>query len=89
MTSPAERPAQRPDMTTVEIDGEAVVYDEATGRLHHLNPSATIVFGLCDGTLTVDEMAAMVSETFGVPLGDVAEQVRTAVRTFAEAGLLT
>jgi hypothetical protein len=46
MSSPASRPSLREDLTTVALDGEAIVYDETSGELHHLNPAATIVFSL-------------------------------------------
>ena len=88
MNPPATRPRKREDLTTVELDGEAVVYDEATGQLHHLNPSATIVFSLCDGTLTVEEMASAVADAFDVAFDTVHEQVRSAVDGFAGVGLL-
>ena len=65
---PAVKPKVRDDLTVVELDGEAVIYDEETAELHHLNPTATIVFGLCDGTATMAEIAADISEAFGVPI---------------------
>ena len=64
------------DLTVVELDGEAVIYDEETTELHHLNPTATIVFGLCDGSATMAEMAADISAAFGVPVQVVEPQVR-------------
>jgi PqqD family protein of HPr-rel-A system len=88
MTSPAGRPRIREGLTTVEIDGEAVVYDETTGELHHLNPSATIVLSLCDGTRSVDDMATEVSEAFTVAREEVYAQVSAALQSFGEAGLL-
>ena len=59
---PCVKPKVRDDLTVVELDGEAVIYDEETTELHHLNPTATIVFGLCDGTSTMAEMAADISD---------------------------
>jgi PqqD family protein of HPr-rel-A system len=85
---PAARPKVREDLTVVELDGEAVVYDEASGELHHLNPSATLVFGLLDGTATVRELAVDVSDVFGVPADEVETQLRGLVRSFRRLGLL-
>ena len=48
---PLVKPKARDDLTVVELDGEAVIYDEETTELHHLNPTATIVFALCDGSI--------------------------------------
>ena len=52
----------------VELDGEAVIYDEDTTDLHHLNPTATVVFGLCDGTSTMEEISADIADAFDVPI---------------------
>jgi PqqD family protein of HPr-rel-A system len=82
------KPTVRRDLTVVELDGEAVIYDEGTGELHHLNPTATIVFGLCDGTATMRELATDIADAFGVPRDEVESQVRAVVRRFRAAGLL-
>ncbi|MEX2554335.1 MAG: HPr-rel-A system PqqD family peptide chaperone [Actinomycetota bacterium] len=89
MTSPASRPSLREDLTTVELDGEAIVYDETSGELHHLNPAATIVLSLCDGSLSVEEIAAAVSDAFELTLDHVLPDVRAAVERFGQAGLLS
>lgn len=82
------KPKVRSGLTVVELDGEAVVYDEETLDLHHLNPTATIVFGLCDGTETIPEMAGDISDAFGVPLDEVEPQIRGLLRQFRKAKLL-
>jgi PqqD family protein of HPr-rel-A system len=84
----AVKPKVRDDLTVVELDGEAVIYDEQTADLHHLNPTATIVFGLCDGTATMAQIATDISEAFGVPETEVEGQVRGVVREFRKAKLL-
>ncbi|MEO8424607.1 MAG: PqqD family protein [Actinomycetota bacterium] len=85
---PYVRPRARDDLTVVELDGEAVIYDEETTELHRLNPTATIVFGLCDGTSTMRQMSADLAEAFGVPIEEVEPQVRTLVRELRKAQLL-
>jgi PqqD family protein of HPr-rel-A system len=85
---PASRPRVRDDLTVVVLDGEAVVYDEVSGELHHLNGSATVVFELLDGTSTIRELAADVADAFGRPAGEVETQIRTLVRQFRRLGLL-
>jgi PqqD family protein of HPr-rel-A system len=85
---PLVRPKVREDLTVVELDGEAVVYDDESGELHHLNPSATLVFGLLDGTASVRELAADVSDVFGIPTDEVERQLRRLIRDFRRLGLL-
>ena len=82
------RPRVREDLTVVELDGEAVIYDEDTAELHRLNPTATVVLALCDGTSTMREMSADISEVFGAPVDQVEHQVRAIVRDFQKAQLL-
>ena len=81
-------PRPRADLIVVELDGEAVVYDEASGSLHQLNRSATVVWGLCDGRTTVDVIAADVADTFGLPIEEILPQVLDTIETFAGAELL-
>jgi PqqD family protein of HPr-rel-A system len=85
---PAMKPRVREDLEIVELDGEAVIYDEDTRELHHLNPAATIVLSLCDGTLAVKEMAAEISSAFGMAADEVEPQVRKVLKDFRKAGLL-
>jgi PqqD family protein of HPr-rel-A system len=82
------RPKVRDDLTVVELDGEAVIYDEVSGELHHLNPSATVVFGLFDGTATVRVLATELSEAFGIPVEQMESQLRALVRQFRKLGLM-
>lgn len=72
----------------VELDGEAVIYDDESGELHHLNPTATIVFNLCDGTATIKELSAEIANAFEQPAAEVEKQVRTLLREFRKVNLL-
>jgi hypothetical protein len=85
---PAMKPKVRADLAVVEIDGEAVIYDEPSRDVLYLNPTATIVFGLCDGTGTVKEMAADIADAFSVPTDQVERQVRSLLREFKKSRLL-
>ena len=87
MTAPI-KPRMRDDLTVVELDGEAVMYDDRSGELHHLNATATLVAELCDGTATIKELSADISGAFGVPHVEVERQVRTLLRSLRRTGLL-
>lgn len=82
------RPRVRTDVTVTELDGEAVIYDERSGDLHHLNGPATVVLGLCDGTATPEEMSAAIADAFGRPLGEVTPQVSDLVEQLRGAGIV-
>jgi PqqD family protein of HPr-rel-A system len=82
------RPSIRDELTVVELDGEAVIYDERSGNLHHLNPTATIVLALCDGTSTISQMSADLAVAFGQPSEAMERQVRALLRDFRKVDLL-
>jgi PqqD family protein of HPr-rel-A system len=84
----AMKPKTKEGLAVVELDGEAVIYDEATGNLHHLNPTATIVFSLCDGSATVKEIAAEISAAFGVETSQVEVEIRSLLKEFRREELL-
>jgi PqqD family protein of HPr-rel-A system len=88
VTVPVVKPKARADLAVEELDGEAVIFDEENGDLHHLNPTATVVFGLCDGSATMHDLSTDLSQAFGAPLEEVEPQVRTLVRQFRKANLL-
>jgi Coenzyme PQQ synthesis protein D (PqqD) len=85
---PPVKPKVRADLAVVEVDGEAIVYDDRGKRLHHLNPTATIVFGLCDGRSTIPELSGDIAEAFGLPPQDVERQVRALLRQFRQQEFL-
>ena len=83
-----ERPQVRADLTVVELDGEAVIYDEHNGDLHRLNPTAALVFSLLDGSSTIDDLACDVSQAFSMPAAEIEGQLRELVVLFGESHLL-
>jgi PqqD family protein of HPr-rel-A system len=87
MTRP-QRPRARQELSVIELDGEAVVYDRETGNLHHLNPTATVVFSLCDGTSTARQLCVDLAEVYGMPAQELEPQVRRLLRQLKASGLI-
>ena len=54
----------RNDLTAKWVKDKLMVYDSASGDVHILNETAAEVFQLCDGSLTVEEIAKKLAETF-------------------------
>ena len=85
---PALKPKARADLTFVQIEDEAILYDPENVQLHHLNPSAALIFQLCDGSGTVKELARDIAEELGLPQDDIHRQVKQIVRHFRHSGIL-
>jgi PqqD family protein of HPr-rel-A system len=85
---PASKPKIRGDVTLVDIDQEAVVYDPLSGLVHYLNPMASLVLQLCDGTATVKETIADLAEAQEVDAESLRPQVEKLVREFRRNGIV-
>ena len=70
------RPIQNPDVAWREIDGEAVLVVSSQSELKILNGTGTHIWKLCDGELTIDNMAESISDSFQVSLGDALDDIR-------------
>lgn len=81
------RPRARGDVTAVVLDGEAVIH--RAGRVHALDPVATLVWRCCDGDASVDQIAAELAEVFAAPRATVTRDVAAVVDELAALGLLT
>jgi hypothetical protein len=79
---------RRPDLLTCAVDGEVVILDRAAGLVHQLNPTASHIWGACDGGHEVDEIAAGVAASFeGAPETVFNDVIRT-LADFERLGLL-
>ena len=78
----------REDLLSEDLDGEVVVFDPAEGSLHHLNASASLVWSLCDGSLTLPDMCQVLAEATGADLADLQEQLGQLLGQLDGLGLL-
>jgi hypothetical protein len=69
--SPDHAAARSAAVYAVVVDGEAVLLDEGSQRLHHLNPAATLVWECLDGRTTVAALAREISDELGEPFDGV------------------
>jgi hypothetical protein len=79
-------PRARTDVAVVVLDGEAVIHRR--GRVHVLDPVATLVWRCCDGTATVPEIVAELAGVFATPADTVGRDVGVAIDQLATLDLL-
>jgi PqqD family protein of HPr-rel-A system len=82
------KPRARPTVAFSMVGQEGVAFDSADGSLHKLNPSAALVYRVCDGSATIDELAVDVADAFEVPFSDVHPQIEALVESLATLGLV-
>ncbi|HEY3672821.1 MAG TPA: PqqD family protein [Acidimicrobiia bacterium] len=73
---------------TVAIDGEAVLLDETHDRLHHLNPTAALLWSCFDGDATVEQLATEASEELHSPFATVFADTVAVVRDLVAQDLV-
>lgn len=81
-------PRRRAHVSTAELDGEAVLYNEDTGRIHSLDRIATLVWACFDGAASVRAIAHELAGAFEVDLVVVETDVLTLVRRLGAEGLV-
>ena len=63
------------------------MYQLKTDRVHFLNPTAMIIFELCDGKLTVSEIAAFLVSAFELKVSP-AEEIHSCFGDLVAEGLI-
>jgi hypothetical protein len=71
----------------VEIKDGLVIYQHEPERVHRLNRSAAVIYLLCDGSLTFDEIAHEVQHAFGTAK-DLSSAAAHCLRQLMEAELV-
>jgi hypothetical protein len=49
-----------------ELDGELLLLDTVSDRIHQLNPTASFIWRTCDGSTTPEGIAVALAEAFEV-----------------------
>ena len=77
------------DVILKELNGEAVLYSAKQRALHVLNPTAQLIWELCDGGHTPEEMEQALRARFAVSAAqDVMRDVQKTLEMFSTKGLL-
>lgn len=81
-------PRRHSGVLELDMGDGLVLYNPASSLVHHLNPSAGVVWRLCDGAATVDDIALEIAEAYAVDRGEITAQVRTLVAQLDDLGLV-
>lgn len=81
-------PLPSPEVASIELDGETVLYHEGTRTTHVLSPVATVVWSCFDGSVSLGELAGELAEAYGAPRATVEGDVVALARELGAQGLL-
>ncbi|MCP4548627.1 MAG: PqqD family protein, partial [bacterium] len=85
------RPRRRSGVRAKDVGGETILYDTDREAIHVLNATAGVVWELCDGSHSVEEIAGRLAEAFEATDDaglDVESDVVDVLATLAKRGLL-
>jgi hypothetical protein len=83
------RPVRKPGITVKDIGSETLLYSAEEEAIHILNPTAQLIWELCDGEHTVEDMEQAIRASFSVTdEHDVTGDIRRTLEVFAGKGLL-
>lgn len=81
-------PVPAADIATEIVEGEVLLYHPAQTRAIYLNPSAALVWGLCDGRRSLREIVRVIGESYPEAGAELADDVKAVVRQLREGGVL-
>ena len=80
-------PVPTADVEMEVVDGEVLLYHPQQTRAIYLNPTAAVVWGLCDGSRSVREIIRVIGESY--PDADsVTDDVLATLTRLRESGVL-
>lgn len=54
------------DLEVTEVPDGHLIYDQDNDKVHYLNPTAAIIYMICDGTRTVDDIRSIICEAYSI-----------------------
>lgn len=76
------RPSKVAEVLELDMGDGLILYNHDSSLVHHLNPSAALVWQLCDGQATVGDLAKEIAEEYGLPGAEVETQVASVIAEF-------
>lgn len=76
------------DFAIREIDGETIILDRHSEKIHQLNVTASYIWNLCDGATSIEDIIKAVAEHFGMPIADIEQEVRRCILQLQDLGLV-
>jgi hypothetical protein len=79
----SDRPLRRDGFLMQQLDGEVILFDPDQTRALCLNETASLIWGLCDGTNTMSDIAQLLRDAFP-DAQDLTADVQEALKLFSQ-----
>ena len=71
-----------------KIDGETLLYSLSATKTVYLNETATIIWQLCDGARSTDEIVSYLESTYPEAGDAISSDVESALQNFVDEGAI-
>ena len=88
MTADSRVPTPKPDYRLEELDGELLLYHPADTKTIYLNATASLIWNLCDGERSIDEIVELLVESFPEAGDSIENEVQETLDQFANHGAI-
>ncbi|MBK9132593.1 MAG: PqqD family protein [Gammaproteobacteria bacterium] len=79
---------KRENLTVQSVDEETLILDLDSNHIHQLNPTASFIWELCDGNMSVDRLAELFAENYGIDGASARTDVENVIRQLLDLGLI-
>lgn len=77
-------PQQKPDFRLEQLDGELLLYHPSRTTIIYCNPTASLIWQLCDGARPVAEIVSLLSAAYEQPADTLAAEVTATLEEFRQ-----
>jgi hypothetical protein len=82
------KPRQQRGFRLETLESELLLYDPGQTKTIYLNPTASLIWQMCDGKHTVDEIIALLQESYPDAAEGIPRDVAAALDQFSEHGAI-
>jgi Coenzyme PQQ synthesis protein D (PqqD) len=85
---PTNKPKQKTDYRLETLDDEILLYHPSETKIMYLNPTASIIWGLCNGERTTQEIISLLQDAYPESAAEISADVETTLEQFIEHGCI-
>ena len=82
------KPRRKPDYRLEKIDNELLLFHPAQTKIMYCNESASLIWQLCDGQKTPQEIVALLAAAYPEAADGMADDVQATLQQFAQHGAI-
>ena len=83
------KPLQKSNLIIKDLGDEFLIYSAEHKELHVINPTARLIWDMCDGNHTINDIKTEIQTRFAIPPDrDIISDIHSTLDTFCKKGLI-